>query len=93
MPAASRQLVRLLTQQAARSPPHPAWRYKGVEDAYCWGTLPGPLCLSQERHRTSTHVPASQPFIAHPCLSLHGREGPTAHGHPECSDAKSVCMP
>ncbi len=79
MPAASRQLVRLLTQQAARSPPHPAWRYKGVEDAYCWGTLPGPLCLSQERHRTSTRVQASQPLLVHHWMSLQSREAPREH--------------
>ena len=93
MPAADAQPVRVLTQRAVRSPPHPAWRHAVVEDVHRWGTLSSPRGISTERHRTSTHVPASQPFIAHPCLSLHGREGPTAHGHPECSDAKSVCMP
>ena len=40
MPAAPTQQVRVLTQRAARSPPHPAWRHEGVEDAHRWGTLP-----------------------------------------------------
>jgi hypothetical protein len=48
MPAASVQLVRLLTQRAALSPPYPTWRHKVVEDAYGSGTVPGPLYMSQE---------------------------------------------
>jgi hypothetical protein len=36
MPATSTRQVHLLTQRAARSPPHPAWRQKVAEDTHHW---------------------------------------------------------